>query len=238
MQTDDHIAVLERHAAALTAAVARDGALDRPVAARPGRTVADVVTRLGHEHALATVALRRRGERPGDDEADAPGGDLPAWWRRTSMGLVTRLRATDPAAPCWTPAGGSDARGVAWRLAHETVIGRWDVEHAVGGQVTAIEPEVAADGVTEFVRDRLGGAWPGDPGVVALRAADTGQEWIVGAEAGAGVRWLRDKRLRPLDAVVSAPAADVYLALWRRAALDPAAVDGDADLMTRLLAAL
>ena len=243
----DHVAAIEEQSAAFTEAVSRPGVLDREVPSCPGWTVRDLVHHLGEVQTFWTLALNAGGELPGDDErrsAKDHGEDLIGWWRERSAGLVRRLRGMPADAPCWcwwNAENRATARDVAFRQAHEALVHRWDAENAVGA-VRSTDPALAADGVDEFaIRFLSGGDWSGPDGVLALRAEDTGYEWRFGCGAASSAedgrpRWLRDKRARPLDTVVTGSAEQLDLMLWRRLQPDPDHVEGDAELLAAFLA--
>lgn len=243
----DHIKTIDEQSAAFSDAVARPGALGRPVAACPGWTVHDLVRHLGAVQASWTLILRAAGKRPDEDELRAAhdvGDDLIGWWRERSAGLVRQLSELAPDAPSWcwwNPERGATAADVASRQAHEALVHRWDAEHAAGS-VHPTDPTLAADGVDEFATRFLGGdGWSGPSGVLALRSEDTRHEWRFGCGSASPAadgrpRWLVDKRALPLAAVVTASAETLDLMLWRRVPLDPDRTQGDAELLSAFLA--
>jgi uncharacterized protein (TIGR03083 family) len=243
----DHVAAIASQSEAFIDAVRTPGALQRRVPCCPDWTVADLVEHLGQVHTFWTLVVRAGGELPDDETiraAQRPVGDLVDWARQRSAELVDVLGRTPPDVPVscwWAPDRRGTAAEVASRQAHETLIHRWDAESAAGTPGPA-DPELWADGVNEFGLRMLNGpAWTGPSGVVALRAVDVGQEWRFGcgsestAEDGTP-RWLVDKRLRPLDAVVTGTAEQLDLLLWHRLDIDPDHVEGDAALLAAFLA--
>jgi uncharacterized protein (TIGR03083 family) len=244
----DHIAVIAEQNAAFTAAVTRPGALDRKVLACPDWTVADLVYHLGEVQAFWTLVLREGGGHPsGEAEAAARdhGDDLLGWWGASSAGLVEQLRRTDPSAPAWcwwNDERATDARDVAWRQAHEVLVHRWDAEQAVG-MPRPVPPELAADGVEEFVARYLtGGEWSGPSGVVVLRCDDAAPEWRVGCgdesayQSGAPCLITGAHGLTTETTTVTAAAEQLDLMLWRRAHPDELEVMGDRALLEAFLA--
>jgi uncharacterized protein (TIGR03083 family) len=129
--------------------------------------VAQLLTHLGHIYDWAT---RNLAAAPDERVRMGPMPESPTGAEECAAALdtlVTTLRTTAAATEC---AGPLTARTAAWwarRQLLETVIHRWDVEHAVG-RPSLIDAEVAALGVGEFVEVFAAGvALP-----VAIRATD------------------------------------------------------------------
>lgn len=103
----------------------------------------------------------------------------------------------------------------------ETLIHRWDAEHALGAD-GRLDPALAADGVAEVVdtmtprQIRLGRTGP-LPYAIRLTASDTQSSWVLG----------------PGDpvATVRGTAAELLLMLWGRLSADDQAItwEGDRD---------
>ena len=113
------------------------------------------------------------------------------------------------------------------RQAMETSVHRVDAESALG-RCVALSPEVALDGIDEF----LTGFLPRSRTPLRTETARslqiapnyTDQRWTVtiGAEMPVTVREAVDA-----DCVVSGPASDIYLALWNRCSIDGLQITGD-----------
>jgi hypothetical protein len=89
-----------------------------------------------------------------------------------------------------------------------------------------LSPEVATDGVPEFIETMVGTRTDALSGEVTLSATDTGHSWqVVG---GSGTRSSRSAELR-------APASDLVLMLYRRLPVPDADVVGDPMLVASLL---
>jgi uncharacterized protein (TIGR03083 family) len=101
-----------------------------------------------------------------------------------SADLVAQLEAADPAEEAWHWSDDHTVGTTFRRQAHEALIHRLDAEQTAG-QVTALDAELAADGVMELFEVMYGGeppAWgrfePGD-GLVRVELTDRGQEiWV------------------------------------------------------------
>jgi uncharacterized protein (TIGR03083 family) len=142
----------------------------------------------------------------------------------------------------WTWSSGDDIAWIARRMAHESAVHRVDAEAATGVEFR-IAPEVAADGVDEFLtyflgRD-FGGRGSSDPvvlrGSVHLHCTDTDGEWTV--VDGAPGEFVVTREHAKGDVALRGEAHDLLQVLWGRRALDVVTVFGDGDVAARLLAA-
>ncbi|GIE97737.1 maleylpyruvate isomerase family mycothiol-dependent enzyme [Paractinoplanes rishiriensis] len=182
-----------------------------PVAHCGDWTVRDLAVHLGQGNLWAATAVTERHSRY---EVQPPPDDLPAWFADTSRVLMETLER-DPDTEAWTFA---EPRTVAFwrrRRCHETVVHRWDLEHALG-LASDLDPALCADGVAEVVemfvpRQVRLGRMEALTGAVRLTATDAGQSWQLG----------------PGEPVtdLAGPAETVMLALWGRARWSD--LDGD-----------
>ena len=86
------------------------------------------------------------------DVPDKTDPGLTAWVAEGTAALVAQLRATDPAAECWSWHPDERSAGFwARRMAHETLVHRWDAEAGAGTTGAAMDPTVAADGIDEYL---------------------------------------------------------------------------------------
>ncbi len=106
----------------------------------------------------------------------------------------------------------------------EIAVHTWDAE-AVTASPDPLRRDVADDGVGEFVEIVLGSSADALPGVVTLRATDTGGTRRV-AGGGPGRR----------QAGVSGTASDLVLMLYRRLPVSDCIVEGDPLLVASFLA--
>lgn len=221
---------------------------DTPVLSCPGWTITDLTHHLGALYGWARALLERGGtepSRPLEVPAGLPTGPAAArWWQQEFEALMARLDALDPEAPMWNWAPQPKKAGF-WprRLAHETVVHRWDAQMAAAAG-EPIEPKLAVDGVSEVLDTWLpAGKRPGPAGrqwhgMVRLVATDAGQEWFLRLR-GEGVALLDtdtilDDDQHPARVYATGTASDLLLALWGRIGFDVLDVSGDAALLDGL----
>jgi uncharacterized protein (TIGR03083 family) len=221
---------------AITAAGRSD--LSAAVPSCPGWTVADVVSHVGLVHAWAATAVGSPGsDRPefGDQPVGLEGTALVDWAEEQTAGLLRVLAATDPGTEVWTFGPPPTVRFWLRRQAQETGIHAWDATSALGSPF-AMTPEVAADGVAEFVElwlarvlKRSPGSWSGES--VHLHRTDGDGEWLMrlGPSGALAVEHTHAKG----DLAVRAPAADLLLWLTNRVGLDQLESFGDLALAQR-----
>jgi uncharacterized protein (TIGR03083 family) len=181
--SDEHyLANCARDAGAMADALARNP-LDTPVPSCPGWDLGDLGSHLGVVHRWALASLS--SDTPPGEEQPPARDELPGWYADGASALLTALRSTDSAAPCW--GFGPHPRTVRFwlrRQAHETAMHRWDAGAALG-LPPVLAAELAADGVDEVAtmfyprQVRLGRRQP--LGVaVAFTAVETGGTVVIG----------------------------------------------------------
>lgn len=211
-----------------------------PVPGCPGWTLTDLVRHAGSVQRWFTVLLRRRIQAPPtsrDVDLKLPerAEDYPAWLAEAGAEAAATFTETDLDAPMW--AWGADQHARFWvrRMLFETLVHRADAELALGLE-PGIDPDLAADGVSEFLTNLPHAAFFA-PRTAELRAEDRtvrftrtdGHDaWLVrlrpdgfGLEptdeadeaTGAGAA---DVPAATADATVSATAADLLLLLYGR----------------------
>ncbi|MFF5098091.1 MULTISPECIES: maleylpyruvate isomerase N-terminal domain-containing protein [Actinosynnema] len=224
------------------------GRFDAPVPACPGWVVGDLVRHVAEVQLWWAAALPAGGAAPEVDEVRREVGELfdgegpDGLWLASARLRDAAGRVGDdaPVWAWWSPTGRTPATEVLRRVAHELVVHRHDACAAVGEPVTA-SPELAEDGVAEFAERLLGGDLA-RPGVVELRAVDTGRTWLIGS-AGDGLRLLdaaEADRVRAgggAGGALSGTAELLHLALWRRVAPDRLVVEGDGELVRAAITA-
>lgn len=242
MDPAEHLAAL-RSATAGLAAAARLGT-SAPVPSCPGWTVGHLVAHLAVVHHRATVAVATAATDPvraPEGWARAPDDpDLVDWFEREAATMAATLEAAGPDAPAWHWFPDRTVRTWCRRMAHETVVHRWDAEHAHGVE-RPVEPVLAADGVDELVALMVPSvAWrKGPPSGVApagerirLEATDADDAWLVTFE-GERPRVDRGAGAGRGDATLRGTASDLLLAGWGRLPLAVLEVDGDLEVAAR-----
>jgi uncharacterized protein (TIGR03083 family) len=233
-----------RAAAARFADVLDRAEVDQPVPACPDWVVADLAYHLGRVYDRFTEVVRGgltdraqvqrlvTIERPEDDHA------LSAWFRARAGSLAIALADLHDEDPLWNFTR-APQKG-AWlprRMLHETTVHRHDLEAAVG-TVTAIAPEVARDGVDEYLRvlSTAAGRWDDDtPAVLRVEEVPGGPSWQLRFEPGE-LGAIDDDA--DMDVCLRGGPAALLLALWRRAPLSSVEVTGPQDVAERVLATL
>ncbi len=119
------------------------------------------------------------------------------------------------------------------RMAHETVVHRVDAELAAG-EVTPVDPELAADGVDEVLRVMLCGPWWADgdtaePVDAAVRLSTGDRSWTV---------WLDARQAALVEdgdaaAEIAGEPEDLLLWLWGRRDDSAVRFTGDPDVVRR-----
>jgi uncharacterized protein (TIGR03083 family) len=172
-------------------------------------------------------------------EADS---DWGAWLRDGLRAAVGTFRTADPYSRVWT--WGSDQHARFWprRMLFETVAHRCDAEITLHDKATEIDPEVAVDGIDEYL-EHLPSIARWNPAVAQLRAedrwslafaaTDTGDNWRVRVGAHG---WNWDRTDGDASARVTGTAHDVLLWLLGRPAPDLER-GGDASALARWTAA-
>ena len=239
--TVDHLAVIQSEAARIVAAYAVDPGGKVPWSQRwTVRTVARHVA--GTHHVVAQVIEDRPTADFGRFGAlttpakDDPG--FPAWFAAGTDALLEQCRVTPPSDPCWSWHADRATVGF-WvrRMAHETLVHRWDAETAAGITGPSMDPAVAADGIDELLdvfvsASRALHSSPAGP-ATHISCADTGQHWYLDL-AEVGGRAVHTEPI-PVDLTISGRAEALLLLLWGRIDAETAGVklDGDRKILTR-----
>ncbi len=209
------------------------------IAACPDWTVPDLVWHIGEvQHFWGTIVRDRMQDwqayveptRPDTDEA------LFAFAADSAEQLVAALSGVDPATPVYTWSSQKVAGFVTRRMAQEVAVHRVDAERAAGRD-HRIEPELASDGIDEFLEFFLSDIAKGAPaldGSVHVHCTDVDGEWLVTTDADGAYVVTREHAKG--DAAVRGPANDLLMVLWRRDPLDTVEVIGDRSVAERLVA--
>lgn len=216
-----YLEAIKADSAALATA-ARLG-VDVPVPSCPDWDVAELVRHIGRIQRWVTAMVRTHAsERPPRGEGDPlpTGTGLADWFDEVAVGLVEVLAAADDDEPVWNWSTTQPHTAAFWkrRMAHETVVHRWDVQLA-HGCVEPIGAALAKDGIDEILDTVLPtevtlkpeGATLG--GSLHLHTTDVEGEWVVRVGEGkVDVSYEHGKG----DAAVRGTAEDVLLFVWGR----------------------
>jgi uncharacterized protein (TIGR03083 family) len=223
-----------------------EGRLDNAVPPCPGWDVAEVVRHTGsvYHHKLACMELMRRPE-DGEWPTGPPSDDLLGWYLEALASILGGLDR-DPAAPSYTWYPPEQHVGF-WqrRMAQETAVHRVDAESATG-QVTAVDDDLAVDGVDEvldvFVRYAVG-----DDPDEDVRGLD-GLAWVVrtgpwawhlAVRSGAPEGQIELRRgAGRAEATVSGEPSELLLWLWGRRPDSAVTTEGDPVAAAKLRALL
>lgn len=197
MRLDDYLAVMATEDARFRALATRLAPATR-IPTCPDWTVRDLLDHvIGLSRGVTWVLATHRRHPPGPGEA-------ANWFEPSSLDeLATTQQALATATPddYWTvwPTG-DPVTFWARRHAHELAIHRVDLELAAGEEVTAFDPEFAADGVDELITylTRVRG--------LDITVTVTGGVWQVTFDGG----------------TITGPATELYPMLWNRTSPRPA----------------
>ncbi len=184
----------------------------------------------GEYTSLAKVPKDTRGPLPTD-------AATVEWFRDGVSALIHTLAIADEAVDYDMFLRDPDMpRLTIWarRQAMELCIHRVDAESAVR-RCTAIPPQVAAQGIDEFLTGfitRGKGAVHRDvPHTIAIAPTDVAERWTVHFSDGPIVT---ERIARKADCTVNGSASEIFMALWNRPALDDSAISGDRSLIADL----
>lgn len=201
---------------------------------------------------LVGARARERAAKPVRDESL----DLATWFGAAAERLASTLADAEPDPELWTWATGQlpVEDGLAFwqrRMAHETVVHRYDAELAAGVPVAPVERWLAADGIDELWQWFAEGVpdWmtftPG-VGVVRIEATDHDADWTMALGRAAGTTGSGREVDVPAtvftdadpDTTVRASVGDLHRWLWGRGDLPPMATDGNQSHIVTLRAAI
>jgi uncharacterized protein (TIGR03083 family) len=204
--------------------------LDAPVPSCPGWTVAELVAHVGGVWGWAAAVVRT------GDRADFPtvteglgAAELIAWAEQQAHLALDALGTADPDSSCWTFGEPRSRRFWFRRQALETAVHAWDVQQAVA-EPEPIEPELACDGIDEFLTvmlprqlEQQPAGWTGQS--LHLHSTDGKGEWVVnlGADSAVSVEHVHRKG----DVALQGTASSLYLWCLNRIPLAELAVFGD-----------
>jgi uncharacterized protein (TIGR03083 family) len=216
-----------------------------PIPTCPDWTLANLVAHVGGGHRWSAAMVADRATefldrahvpdfQPPDDVDRAAG-----WLRDSARLVIAAVDATGPHVPIWTPFGA--LRPAEWwirRRLHEATAHRADALLALGRPVT-IDPEVAADGLSELLGLIAMGSQrfrtPLDDGTSAhLQATDTDTAWSI-RRSGDTIAWTDEQT--PASVTIRGTAVNLFLLLLRRIPADDPGLEisGDRAVLTTWL---
>ncbi len=217
MNSAEYTQVVQREGARLLD-VAESG-LDARIAACPGWDVAQVVGHLGAVHGwMAETVANPSMDRPHHAPPEIPTEGLIDWGGEQLSKIVSALGSVVEGTPCWTFGSESVIDFFPRRMAHETVVHRYDVEHAVG-MVSPIDSDLAADGIDELLH--VGMVYSMNParefnypkGSLHLHRTDGDGEWLL-VPGGDGLVVTREHAKG--EVAIRGAAPDLFLYMWGR----------------------
>lgn len=162
-----------------------------------------------------------------------PDGPISRWHNAAFTELTGVLEARQPDDPAWSWDPQRPSMGFWWRrMAQETTLHLWDAEETLGVTPTAIDPELAVDGIDElfdvYVRLRNPTAFAGKGETVHLHATDAHGEWVI-TRGGDGMTV--ERAHAKSDVAARGPAQDLLLFVWGRIGPDRLETFGDTALL-------
>jgi uncharacterized protein (TIGR03083 family) len=237
--SDSWLAALRSDSAALAAA-ARAAGPDAAVPTCPGWTVADLLGHITNVHSWVSEIVESEAKErpPRPDAVPAPAGeDLTAPFEANADRVLRILSAAGPGVEVWNWEAGAPAPVAFWqrRMAHETAIHRVDAESAAGKASPVDPPELAVDGIDEYLgmlvpRILESDRQSGFEATFHFHATDVAGEWQV--SLGPGRMEVRREHGKAAVAV-RGPASDLELFLYNRRPADGLEVFGEAGLLDR-----
>jgi uncharacterized protein (TIGR03083 family) len=191
-----------------------DGDLSAPVEHCGDWRLVDLAVHMGAGNLWVVAAVQEgHGDSYDEDAAPRDRAALKAWYAKTADALVQAL-SVDPSTEAWTFFPPHTVGFWRRRRSQETLMHRWDAEHALGS-TTPMDPALAADGVAEVfdtmaLRMISKGAATYPEQAVRITASDSGRCWAYGTG-------------EPI-AEVSGTAEDLLLMLWGRKPWDAESV--------------
>ncbi len=231
----DYVSHLARESARFAAAVT-EAAPGASVPTCPKWDVDDLLWHLAEVQWFWGTIVRQALQAPPSAEArperPASRSELASFYAVVSAELASALGSAAPQDRVWTWSSDQTVGFVRRRQAHEALIHRIDAELTAGSR-TPMDAQLSDDGIDEALRVMYGHApdWatfsPSGAGIVRLRAADTGNTWLIGTgrltgtdpDDGAPVDeaclQVADDRGAEAEATLTGSAADLDCWLWR-----------------------
>jgi uncharacterized protein (TIGR03083 family) len=202
---------------------------DVPVPATPDFTLGGLANHLAAVQRWATeIVAEQRDARPERDESGPADASAAQRLREATAALDQALSEADPDAPCWSFGPDRNARFWHRRQAQEATVHLHDACAALGEE-SVIDPEVAVEGVTEYLDSFVAkwwrhGDWDGDGETCHLHATDAEGEWLITlTPEGPRLEFGHHKG----DVALRGRAQDLLLLVWNRASADSLQSFGD-----------
>jgi len=235
MEADGYLNALLDRSGALLVAAHTD--LEAPVPSCPGWTVTDLITHVGRTWGWAASIVRTggRSDLPGVPEEFGE-GELLEWAEDRAQQVIGALAVADPESNCWT--FGLPRSRLFWfrRQALETAVHAWDGQLAFG-LPEPIDPELARDGVAEFLEQMLPRQikrnpddWTGQS--VLLHCTDGDGDWTVRLGPGPTITVERAAAAEA-DVTLNGPSSSIYLWCLNRLPTDDLERIGDGAVADR-----
>jgi uncharacterized protein (TIGR03083 family) len=221
---------------------------ETPIPTCPGWTLRHLVRHVGRAHRWAAQIVTT-GADVSLDPRTVPDGKPPdgadgtlAWLQASPEILLNAVaHAGGPERIVATFSGRRPAQWWIRRLLHETTVHRADAALAVN-EPYELPPEIAADGIDEWLGRLVERQWPADPpiedgGQVNLIATDVGANWTL-FRRGNELSLRRTPAEAMADVSVVGSATGLFLALFRRLDTGESGcrVEGNDDAWTSFLA--
>ena len=236
---EQYVQAVQRDGAAMHELLVADpGCLSAEVPPCPGWDVAKLVSHLGRVFCSIREHIVRRAQAmvPADEIPHPPeGAAIVGWFAEMHAQLVQAVAEVDPQEPLWSWAGPQYGNGAFYkrRMAHETLIHRWDLEAALGTPVP-LPAELALDNVDEL----LGAVLPftmanwersAPAGSMHLHATDLeAGEWLLTPDGSGGYSVAYEHAKG--EVAVRADAEALALFMWERVPLRELQADGRAEV--------
>ncbi|MFR9729210.1 maleylpyruvate isomerase N-terminal domain-containing protein [Saccharopolyspora sp. MS10] len=226
----------------LLTAATHDVHPDVPVPGASGRTVAEAIWFLGGqcEDALSWMGASEQAARAWavPDPVSLRGVTARFTARLAELLAEFGTRPPQDACPTWWPEEHT-VRFWIRRTLHATTVHRVDVQAAAGVRRTAIDADLALDGIDEALRLWLGyrlhavGITSTRPCSVGVAVGDAA--WLVHADLNRTfVHRAEPERARSADAVITGDPEPMYLWLWGRLPDREIGTAGDQDAVAQL----
>jgi uncharacterized protein (TIGR03083 family) len=217
----DYASIISEESARIVSANERDPTARVPWSER--WTVGTVARHVAGTHHVVAEIIRGRPDADfglfGDLPTPSKGSPEFAGWFRSGTALLLEQLATVPDEDeCWS--WFAPGRHVGWwgrRMAFEAVVHRFDAD-AAQQQRFSVEPEVAADGVDEYLdvfvaATRATHNAPAGP-TVSFECSDRDDRWWLSLSESGGREYARDPRAASVR--IRATAQELLLVLWGR----------------------